>query len=401
MDAHKQVTVQFRVVSGAEFPRTNFIGTIDPYIRVYLDGNILGETRHFKNQQDPVWEEDFFFDASRDEDGCLCSVLRLELYDENRTRQDEHVGSVEIDLSEVPPETFDPIVKQEAQFYDYDIIYKDEKRGEKLSRQGRSPTLRVGFLGSIPSWNALVAQLAGWEEEVGLLVDEDSRQLYAPLPGGEGAGLYGGIQYLLPRAVHFKLVTASKHHTGLHLDFRCPKARCLRIERVSYHQHRKRLLKGLRVYAEATLTNLPLFTDLGRLQLLASKRRAAASHSVPDTLERTGFPTDVTGSSLSYKRVSRAMAAPPVALLDADSSCVYVPVGNPASPAAMLQLDFGEDSGDGGRLGRGGGRLEGGPQRAVLRALTIKAERSEGQGAVWCGAASHCARGTASASDGC
>ncbi|GLI69477.1 hypothetical protein VaNZ11_014109 [Volvox africanus] len=379
MDAQKQVTVQLRVVSGAEFPRTNFIGTIDPYIRVYLDGNVLGETRHFKNQQDPVWEEDFFFDAGRDEDGCLCCILRLELYNENRARQDEHVGSVEIDLSELPPKAFDPIVKQKAQFYEYDIVYKDEKRGEKFSRQGRSPTLTVGFLGSIPSWSALVAQLAGWEE-MGILVDEDSSQLYVPLPGGEGAGLYGGIQYLLPRAVHFKLVTASKHHAGLHLDFRCSKARCLRVERVSYHKQRKRLLKGLRVFAEATLTNLPLFTDLGKLQLLASKRRAAASHSVPDTLERAGFPTDATGSSLSYKRVSRAMAAPSGALLDAHSSCVYVPVRSQASPAAMLQLDFGEGSGDGGRLGRSGGRREGGSQRAVLRALTMKADRSEGQG---------------------
>ncbi len=45
-------------------------------------------------------------------------------------------------------------------------------------------------------------------------------QLYVPLPGGEGAGLYGGIQYLLPRAVHLKLVTTSKHHAGLHLDFK-------------------------------------------------------------------------------------------------------------------------------------------------------------------------------------
>ncbi len=34
---------------------------------------------------------------------------------------------------------------------------------------------------------------------------------------------------------------------------------------MSYHQRRKRLLKGLKVYGEATLTNLQLYTDLRRL----------------------------------------------------------------------------------------------------------------------------------------
>ncbi len=46
---------------------------------------------------------------------------------------------------------------------------------------------------------------------------------------------------------------------------RCSKASSLKVERVSYHQRRKRLLKGLKVYGEATLTNLPLYTDLRRL----------------------------------------------------------------------------------------------------------------------------------------
>ncbi|GIL74801.1 hypothetical protein Vretimale_2355 [Volvox reticuliferus] len=110
--------------------------------------------------------------------------------------------------------------------------------------------------------------------------------------------------------------------------------------------------------------------------MLASKRRAVASHSVPDTLERAGFPADAIGPSLSYKRVSRAMVPPPGALLDAPSSCVFVPVGNKESPGAMLHLDFGE----GGRLGRGGARVAGGSQQAALRALRIKAGRSEGQG---------------------
>lgn len=46
------------------------------------------------------------------------------------------------------------------------------------------------------------------------------RQIYVPLPEGEGAGLWGGIHYELPRAVSFKLVSTSKEHVGLHLDFK-------------------------------------------------------------------------------------------------------------------------------------------------------------------------------------
>jgi hypothetical protein len=45
-------------------------------------------------------------------------------------------------------------------------------------------------------------------------------QLFVPLPGGEAAGLYGGLQYDLPRAVRFVLLTTHKSHAGLHLDFR-------------------------------------------------------------------------------------------------------------------------------------------------------------------------------------
>ncbi len=41
-----------------------------------------------------------------------------------------------------------------------------------------------------------------------------------PLPEGEGAGLWGGIHYELPRAVSFKLVSTSREHVGLHLDFK-------------------------------------------------------------------------------------------------------------------------------------------------------------------------------------
>lgn len=36
--------------------------------------------------------QDFYIEVPRDSYGNLCGVLRLELYDENRTRQHEYIG---------------------------------------------------------------------------------------------------------------------------------------------------------------------------------------------------------------------------------------------------------------------------------------------------------------------
>ena len=69
-------------------------------------------------------KQDFFFDAIRDADGYLAGIVRLDLYDENKARQDELVGTVDIDLSEIPPEAADPRGQQQIAFYDYPVSYK-------------------------------------------------------------------------------------------------------------------------------------------------------------------------------------------------------------------------------------------------------------------------------------
>ncbi|KXZ52619.1 hypothetical protein GPECTOR_9g664 [Gonium pectorale] len=362
-------------------PGRTYLGrTIDPFIRVYLDGEVLGETARLKNQPDPTWEQDFFFDVRRDADGYLYGILRLELYNDKGGRADECVCSCEVDLSELPPEASDPYGQQRSECYDYDLAFAPDARGAKLAKQGRSPRLSVALVGAIPSWGALVAGLEGCEEAVGLLADEDSKQLYVPLPGGEGAGLYGGIHYDLPRAVHFKLVTTAKDPSGLHLDFKCSKARCLRVERVVHRRHRRRLLSGLRVSAEATLTGMPLGTDLTRLQLVVTARRAVASVPVPTTLERAGFPSPAAGSAhLSFKRVTKDMIGGGAggAMLDAAAGAILVPVGKPPH-SALLQLGYGEGNsrGEGGGLGA---LLGGGGQGPCLRVLTVKGQ-AEGSG---------------------
>ncbi|KAG2437771.1 hypothetical protein HYH02_011147 [Chlamydomonas schloesseri] len=343
----REVVVQFRVVSGTQLPKTDFISTIDPYIRVYFDGHDLGETKHVQKQQEPVWEEDFYFEAKQDEEGRLSGIVRLELFDENKAQQDEYVGAVEIDLAELPPEVTEPSSARRIQYLDYSISYRNDKRGEKFAKQGRDSRLVVGFMGCMPALSALAAQLEGYEEEVGLLVDEESKQLYVPLPDtGERAGLWGGVHYDLPRAVRFKLVCTGKDHAAMHMDFRVSKSRCVRVQRRAYHTHRVKLCAGLKVYAEATLSDLPLCTDLSKLSLAVTSRRAVASSNVAEVLDKAGFGGPGSLAASSFARAVREMGpeGANAARVDEEGNSVYVPVGK-APHSVLLQVDFGRPPG--------------------------------------------------------
>ncbi|KAG2499487.1 hypothetical protein HYH03_002434 [Edaphochlamys debaryana] len=342
MDDVQEVTVQLRVVAGSALPKTDIFGDIDPFVRVIYEGQQLGDTKRIKNCRDPSWEDDFFFDVPRDAEGYLQGFVRLELYDsKSMGRADEYVGCVEIDLRELPEEAGDPWGGGgQLEYLDYPLSYRNDKRGDKFSKQGRDSRLTVAFLGAMPSWGALAGLLAGSEEEAGLIADEEGRQLYVPLPGApEGAGLYGGVVYCLPRAVHFKLVSTSKHAQGLQLDFKCSKARCVRVERTLHTGRRHRLAPGLRVSAEATLTGLPLSVPLCKLQLIATPRRAASSASVASTLELAGFGGPGSAAAASLKRAARDMAGAAGVL--ADCEAVFVPVGKQQPPPVLLQLDWG------------------------------------------------------------
>lgn len=52
--------------------------------------------------------------------------------------------------------------------------------------QGRDSRLVVGFMGCMSAWSSLAEQLEGCEEEVGLLADEDSKQVRGGGRAGEG-----------------------------------------------------------------------------------------------------------------------------------------------------------------------------------------------------------------------
>ncbi|PNW71273.1 hypothetical protein CHLRE_16g690750v5 [Chlamydomonas reinhardtii] len=398
----REVVVQFRVVSGTQLPKTDFLSTIDPYVRVYFDGHDLGETKHLQKQQEPVWEEDFFFETKQDEDGRLSGIVRLELFDDNRAQQDEYVGAVEVDLAEVPPEVAAPTSARRIQYLDYAISYRHDKRGEKFAKQGRDSRLVVGFMGCMSAWSSLAEQLEGCEEEVGLLADEDSKQLYVPLPDtGERAGLWGGVHYDLPRAVRFKLVCTSKDHAAMHLDFRVSKARCVRVARRTYHSRRVKLCAGLKVFAEATLSDLPLCTDLSKLSLVVTSRRAVASSNVAEALDRAGFGGPGSLAASSFARAAREMGPEGAnsAAVDEEGSSVYVPLGK-APHSALLQVDFSRPPGTapgtgpsaappppekpkslfGSFLGGGGGGAA--QQQPVLKVASVKTSSKANGGKV-------------------
>lgn len=117
------------------------------------------------------------------------------------------------------------------------------------------------------------------------------------------------------------------------------------------------------MYAEATLPHLPLSTDLRKLLLTATPRRAVASCPVADLLHKGAYP----GLGCSYKKAARDMGGRGGALVDPDASCVYLPVGK-APHSALLQLDFAPRQG----AGEGGG--------PALRVVTVKGQAAGSSG---------------------
>lgn len=52
-----EVVLQFRVVGGAELPKTDIFTELDPYCKVIYDNVEVARTRTVKNCKDPQWDE--------------------------------------------------------------------------------------------------------------------------------------------------------------------------------------------------------------------------------------------------------------------------------------------------------------------------------------------------------
>lgn len=100
-------TLNISVLRGANFPRMdNFGGTCDPYITVNLLPDQtemkMVKTKHHKKTLSALFNEEFSVEIPLKRLLSNSIVIQLSLWDWDRLSQDEYVGSVYLDINEIP-----------------------------------------------------------------------------------------------------------------------------------------------------------------------------------------------------------------------------------------------------------------------------------------------------------
>eukprot|EP01038_Epipyxis_sp_PR26KG_P006726 gene6726-9219_t len=84
------------ILDGTNLPIADTLSS-DPYVVLFLDNKKIGKTRTIRKTLNPVWEQLFRTDLLH-----IKSKLKLRVYDEDFGKDDDLMGIVTIDLSEIP-----------------------------------------------------------------------------------------------------------------------------------------------------------------------------------------------------------------------------------------------------------------------------------------------------------
>ncbi|PNH01597.1 hypothetical protein TSOC_012499 [Tetrabaena socialis] len=275
------VNVHLRVIGGHDLPKTDLFSQIDPYVVVSAGGVVLGRTTSRDNNPNPVWEEDFFFEAEESETGVYGSVT-LQLYDEEVT-VDEHVGSCELELGELEAGAL-------FEALELPLRFNQDKRGKKWAKSARNARLVVQVIALGKAFSSYVEELA---EVEGAVLDEAGGAFLLPVPDTEQQ-LWAGMRFG-PRATQLLLCCTAdpKADPNVSYDLSYSGTASLRLERLLYRKPVR--LMGLKVWSETRALNVPVDARLsksdigkgcaasllGRLAACAC-RVAAPGHTRPD-----------------------------------------------------------------------------------------------------------------------
>ncbi|GIL53739.1 hypothetical protein Vafri_9342 [Volvox africanus] len=323
--------VHLRVIGGHELPKTDMFSQIDPYVVVSFMGETLGRTVTRDNNPNPVWEEDFFFEAEEDDDG-LHGTIVFDLYDEEVTK-DEYVGSVRLDLESLSPEMLlRPI--------ELPVAYKNDKRGQKLARGAPRARLALQLVATGKGFSSYALEL---EEAEGVILDERSETVLVPVPDTEES-VWVGLRFMRRSTQILLLSTADPRaapNPAVWYDLAYSGSSSLRMERLQYRKPVKML--GLKVWSELRATNVPIDTKLSKVRILERERRLVDTIDPADVLVGHGYMI-----GMPFLAAVKELSKRPTVHVDAAVQAIWIRMDpNQPQPAQLLQLDYSDQ-----RLGR-------------------------------------------------
>ncbi|GLI68250.1 hypothetical protein VaNZ11_012601 [Volvox africanus] len=372
--------VHLRVIGGHELPKTDMFSQIDPYVVVSFMGETLGRTVTRDNNPNPVWEEDFFFEAEEDDDG-LHGTITLDLYDEE-VAKDEYVGSIRLDLESLSPEML-------LQPIELPVAYKNDKRGQKLARGAPRARLALQLVATGKGFSSYALEL---DEAEGIILDERSETVLVPVPDTEES-LWAGLRFTRRSRQLLLLSTADPRaapNPAVWYDLAYSGSSSLRMERLQYRKPVKML--GLKVWSELRATNVPLDAKLSKVRILERERRLVDTIDPADVLVGHGYMI-----GMPFLAAVKELSKRPTVHADAAAQSIWIRMDpNQPQPAQLLQLDYSDQRlardtteavalVDGtspgskkGTSGGGGGRKEDEGNFPALRICSTSSELNKG-----------------------
>ncbi|KAI8904668.1 C2 domain-containing protein [Gorgonomyces haynaldii] len=129
--------LRINMLEAKELHNVEFLGTSDPYCRMYLGKHYVGTTQAIENTLDPEWREAFY-----DIPFSLDDNLTTELFDYNEMQKDKPLGKFTLKLSML-------LLKQE------ELSFDDQALLDMYAKDGFSCKLKPGTASTIEVWAPL------------------------------------------------------------------------------------------------------------------------------------------------------------------------------------------------------------------------------------------------------
>lgn len=90
------VARRLSAISAVRLPKADTFGKADPYLKLYLDGRPVGQTRHVAQTLDPVWDSGF--ELTLQAGAVNKPVIKVEVYDHDSTSAHDFLAYAEFRL---------------------------------------------------------------------------------------------------------------------------------------------------------------------------------------------------------------------------------------------------------------------------------------------------------------